>query len=309
MSVAGLCLLAAAGLGAPALPAVAKPKHPWIGTIVCLPTGSPETYRRTDAGEFELQKYGLRYLDLRVVDEKGDFVALQNDDTVLWVKKEVALRPADAINHFTAELDKDPTNQRAISCRCASYMAAGEYDRALRDAEEALRLSPMSPAWKNNRGEVLIKRKEYDKAIADFTELLEADPDHYFALMNRSEAYLRTKQHAKALADLTTALKTEERVPILYANLARCLATAPDPKVRDGKKALEAAKRALEMFKYKDGRLLDTAAAAYAAAGEFDKAVEHQLKALEDGDYLKDDGPAARKRLQLYREKKDFKDE
>jgi tetratricopeptide (TPR) repeat protein len=188
-------------------------------------------------------------------------------------------------------------------------MAAGDYDRALRDAEEALRLSPQSTAWKNNRGEVLIKRKEYDKAITDFTEILDQAPDHYFALMNRSEAYLRTKQFAKALDDLNTALKDGENVPILHANLARCLATAPDPKIRDGKKALEEAKRALEMFKYKDGRLLDTAAAAYAAAGDFEKAVELQRLALDDSDFLKDDGPAARKRLQLYRDKKEFKDE
>jgi tetratricopeptide (TPR) repeat protein len=306
MSVAGVCLLLAAGLAAPAPP---RAKDPWVGTIVCLKTSNPETYHRTDAGEFELRKYSLRYLDLRVVEEKGDFVAVQNDETVLWVKKEVALRPRDAIDFFTAELDKDPTNQRAISCRCASYMAAGDYDRALRDAEEAVRMNPGSSAWRNNRGEVLIKRKEYDKAIAEFTTLLDEDPDHAFALMNRSEAYVRTRQFDKAVADLTAALKQQPGVPVLHANLARCLATAPDPKVRDGKKALEAAKRALDLHKYKDGRLYDTVAAAHAAAGEFDKAVEYQQRAFDDPDFMKDDGPGARKRLQLYRDKKDFKDE
>jgi tetratricopeptide (TPR) repeat protein len=306
MSAAGACLLLAASLAAPAPP---KQKDPWVGTIVCLKAGNVETYRRTEAGEFELHRVGFRYLDLRVVEEKGDFVALQNDDVIVWVKKDVALRPRDAIDHFTAQLDKDPTDQRAISCRCASYMAAGDYDRALRDAEEAVRMNPESPAWRNNRAEVLIKRKEYDKAIAEFTALLEEDPDHDFSLMNRSEAYVRTKQFDKAMTDLTAALKTRPGCPVLHMNVARCLATAKDPKIRDGKKAVEAAQKALDLFKFKDGRLYDTAAAAYAAAGEFDTAVEYQQKAIDDPDFMKDDGPGARKRLQLYRDKKDFTDE
>ncbi|HVK08297.1 MAG TPA: tetratricopeptide repeat protein [Gemmataceae bacterium] len=306
MSAAVTCLLLAATLAAPA---PAKPKDRWVGTIVCLKGASVETYRRTDGGEFELQKFTFRYLDLRVVEEKGDFVAVQNDEAVVWVKKEVALRPRDAIDYFTAQLDKDPTDQRAISCRCASYMAAGDYDRALRDAEEAVRMNPDSPAWRNNRGEVLVKRKEYDKAIAEFTTLLEESPDHQFSLMNRGEAYVRTRQFDKALADLTAALKARPGCPALHMNVARCLATAKDPKVRDGKKAVEAAQKALDLFKFKDGRLYDTAAAAYAAAGDFDKAVEYQQRAFDDGDFMKDDGPGARKRLQLYRDKKDFTDE
>jgi hypothetical protein len=63
------------------------------------------------------------------------------------------------------------------------------------------------------------------------------------------------------------------------------------------------------MLKYRDGRFLDTLAAAYAEAGEFDKAVETQQKALDDPELIKDDGDGARKRLALYREKKPFRDE
>ena len=38
-------------------------------------------------------------------------------------------------------------------------------------------------------------------------------------------------------------------------------------------------------------------------------AVEYQQMAIDDTDFMRDDGPAARKRLQLYRDKKEFKDE
>jgi tetratricopeptide (TPR) repeat protein len=305
MSPAPLLLLAAAVVA----PAPAKPRDPWVGVVVCCKSGSPETYRQAADGTFELDPFHMRYLDVRCVDEKGDFVAVQHDDRVVWVKKEAVLRPREAINFYTAAIDKDSTDERSISCRCWAYMAVGEFDRALRDGEEAVRLNPTSTAWKNNRGEVFIKRKEYDKAVAEFTDILNSNPRYFFALYNRSEAYLRSKQFAKAKQDLEAALENEDKVPGLHMNLARVLATAPDPKLRDGKRALKEATKAVDMIKYRDGRFLDTLAAAHAEAGEFDKAIEAQQKAIDDPEFMKDEGDAARKRLKLYRDKKPFRDE
>lgn len=305
MSAAPLLILAATL----AAPAPAKPRDPWVGVVVCCKTGSPETYRLDADGSFELEPFHLRYLDVRCVDEKGDFIAVQHDDRIIWVKKEAVLRPREAINHYTAVLDKDPTDERAISCRCWAYMAVGELDRALKDGEEAVRLNPNSIAWKNNRGEVLIKRKEYDKAVAEFSDILSTSPRYFFALHNRGEAYLRSRQFAKAKADVELALENETGVPGLHMNLARVLATAPEAKLRDGKRALDEAKKAVEMIKYRDGRFLDTLAAAYAETGDYDKAVETEQKAFDDPEFMKDDGDAARKRLELYRTKKPFRDE
>jgi tetratricopeptide (TPR) repeat protein len=305
MSPAPLLLLAATL----AAPAPAKPRDPWVGVVVCCKSSSPETYKQSADGTLELEPFHMRYLDVRCVDEKGDFIAVQHDDRVVWVKKESVLRPREAINYYTAAIDKAPTDERAISCRCWAYMAVGEYDRALKDGEEAVRLNPTSTAWKNNRGEVFIKRKEYDKAVAEFTDILNANPRYFFALYNRSEAYLRNKQFAKAKQDIDAALENEDKVPGLHMNLARVLATAPDPKLRDAKRAVTEAQKAVDMIKYRDGRFLDTLAAAYAEAGQFDKAVETQQKAIDDPEFMKDEGEGARSRLKLYRDKKPFRDE
>jgi tetratricopeptide (TPR) repeat protein len=306
MPVTAPLVLLAASLAAPAAP---KARDQWVGVVVCCKSASPETYRRAADGSFELQAFRLRYLDVRVVEDQRDFVAVQHDDTVLWLKKDAVLRPREAIDHYTALLDKTPEDERAISCRCWAYMAVADYDRALKDGEEAVRLNPDSPAWKNNRGEVFLKRKEYDKAIVEFSALLDQNPNYFFALYNRSEAYVRTRQFAKALADIELAMRNEGKVPALHMNLARVLATAPDAKLRDGKRAVEAGKKAVDMIKYRDGRFLDTLAAAYAEAGDFDKAVPTQQKAIDDPEFMKDDGDGARKRLGLYRDRKPFRDE
>src|SRR5262249_13974021 len=138
MPVAGPLLILAVSLAAPAPPRV---KDRWVGIVICCKTGSPETYRRNDDGTFELYAFRMRYLDLRCVDEQDDMIAVQHDDQVFWLKKESALRPREAITHFTEILEKNPEDQRAISCRGWAYLAAGEFDRGLKDAEEAVRLS------------------------------------------------------------------------------------------------------------------------------------------------------------------------
>jgi tetratricopeptide (TPR) repeat protein len=179
MSTAPFLILAAAL----AAPAPAKPRDPWVEVVGCCKSSGPETYRLSTDGSFELEPFHMRYLDVHCVDEKGDFIAVQHDDRVFWLKKEAVLRPREAINYCTAIIVKDATDERAISCRCWAYMAIGEYDRALKDGEEAVRLSPNSVGWKNNRGEALIKRIEYDKAIAEFSDdLLDANPGYFFAL-------------------------------------------------------------------------------------------------------------------------------
>jgi hypothetical protein len=61
------------------------------------------------------------------------------------------------------------------------------------------------------------------------------------------------------------------------------LATDPDAKIRDPKKALEFAQKASDLTGGKSSSLLDTLAVAYAANGDFDSAIRWQTLAIERG--------------------------
>ena len=55
-------------------------------------------------------------------------------------------------------------------------------------------------------------------------------------------------------------------------NLARLLATAPDPRVRDGARALRLALEVCDRTGNRDPRALDTLSAAYASVGQLEQA-------------------------------------
>ena len=88
-----------------------------------------------------------------------------------------------------------------------------------------------------------------------------------------------------------------------HTALAMLLAACPDAKVRDGKKALEAAQKAHELAKGPNG--MATLAAAHAERGEFDKAVEWQTKAIEIAPKAQKD--QYQQRLKLYQDKKPYR--
>ena len=88
-----------------------------------------------------------------------------------------------------------------------------------------------------------------------------------------SFALVQLAQHADAAAVLTEPPPVSKDHELAH-NLARLLATTPDPAVRDGATALRLASAVRDRTGGRDPRVLDTLAAAYAAEGQFDLARE-----------------------------------
>ena len=105
------------------------------------------------------------------------------------------------------------------------------------------------------------------------------------------------------------AVHADPRSAAAHDALAWLLATCWENSVRDGKRAVEVATKLCELTEWKDPNALDTLAAAYAEAGQFDDAVKWQKKVLERPDAQ---SPAAleqaKARLKLYEAKKPYRE-
>ncbi|WP_413110500.1 tetratricopeptide repeat protein [Thaumasiovibrio sp. DFM-14] len=89
-------------------------------------------------------------------------------------------------------------------------------------------------------------------------------------------------------------------------NLVWLYATCPDPEQRNGEKALKLAKQLIVRLPEVDASDLDNLAAAYAACGEFDMAVDTQSKALASlgsDDMAQSRRMSFAKRLETYKQK------
>ena len=80
-------------------------------------------------------------------------------------------------------------------------------------------------------------------------------------------------EYDQAVKYYTQALRTEPDRTGIMNNLAWLIATHNKAEFYDPKRAIDLAERACELTKYQDPSLLDTLAAAYAAAGNFTQAV------------------------------------
>jgi tetratricopeptide (TPR) repeat protein len=193
--------------------------------------------------------------------------------------------------------------------RGEEFAKEGQYDKAIREFTEAIRLDPKNADAYHQRGLAYDQTKDYDKAISDFTEAVRLEAGESDHLRARGAVYEHKKDSANAVSDYNQAIQVEADNDDALDSLAWILATCPKDDVRDGKRAVELAKKACELRKWDDADSLDTLAAAYAETGDFTEAVKWEKKALEFEFAVKKNKKDAEARLKLYEAGKPYRDE
>ena len=205
-------------------------------------------------------------------------------------------------------VELDPTSPHTLYGRGLTWMAMKEYDKALVDFEDAISFDPHFAAAYYGRAGVYLIKKAYQPAIRDLDKAMRLSPNYAAAMARRAEAWIACGNPQRALADLDEAIAADDRYPGAYRQKAWLLATHPDDGIRNGKAAVEAARKAIELIKTPNGEYFEALAAALAESGDFTGAIEQQKKAVADTTYAKDKGEAVKRRLELYEAKKPFRE-
>src|SRR5215813_4680668 len=123
-----------------------------------------------------------------------------------------------AIAEYSEAIRLIPANALAFFGRGLAYGRKGDHDRAIADYSEAIRLDPKYAIAFHNRGMAYANKSEYDRAIADYSETIRLDPKHAQAFINRGLAYANKGDHDRAIADYGEAIRLNSNYATAFNN-------------------------------------------------------------------------------------------
>jgi ribose transport system substrate-binding protein len=121
-----------------------------------------------------------------------------------------------AMNDFDEAIRLNPDYARAYNRRGLVYYQQKNYDKAINDFDEAIRLDPDYTHAYNNRGLVYYQQKNYEKAINDFDEAIRLDPKYAHAYNNRGLVYYHQKNYEKAINEYNEAIRLDRNFTKAY---------------------------------------------------------------------------------------------
>jgi Flp pilus assembly protein TadD len=232
-----------------------------------------------------------------------DSAALHDDAALLYLDLG---RAADAVRHFEIAAKMKPDSAAAQFNIGTALIAAGRIDEAMARYRRALELRPDYGLAHNNLGGVLFKLGRLDEAERHLTDAVRFDADNAEARDNLGRLLAERGRTAQAIEQFREAARLRPDWAAPYAEAAWLLAVAGDDRVRNPVEAVTLASKAAGLTERRDPVALDALAAAYAAAGDYNRAVATAEAALA----LTSSSEAARavrERLALYKEGKAFR--
>jgi tetratricopeptide (TPR) repeat protein len=183
----------------------------------------------------------------------------------------------DAIGHYQQVLQRDPKYAKAHFYLALAYRQQGRIDEAIHHFQQAVTLKPDFADGHYRLGLTLASTGRGDEACRHFEQCIRLKPDW----------------------------------PLPLNALAWILATAADSDIDQAEVAVRHAERAVELTDNENPTMLDTLAAAYAAASQFERAVATAEAALLLVSGAESNRLAEKiaKRLELYRQGRPYRED
>ena len=189
----------------------------------------------------------------------------------------------DAINNDSEAIRLKPSYADAYVSRANEYVFKGAYDKALEDYDAAIQTKPSIPHVFAMRANAYRLNGDYERAVVDCNIAIKIDPRDASVYAVRGLVFFTYGNYTNAIADFQKAISQDMNCTVAYNNLAWLLCVCPQKELRDGRKALQYARKACELQFWSDPYSLGTLAAAFAEVGSFDEAVKWETKAIKIG--------------------------
>ncbi len=250
----------------------------------------------------------------------------------------------EAVKSFEKALQLEPDSVAIHFNLGKELLGAGDLDQAISHFNKAIELAPEADNVRHQLDRALKIREKTEKPLKHYSDILEKSPDSLVAHYNLANVYLIRGKKDIALQHCIESLKSENETVNLRLGIVSVLLHLGEDKlafseynrildaglesvdelnsvawlqgastiegIHDPGQAVEHAMKACQISEYANPETIDTLAVAYAASGEFEKAIETALKAINVAKSNGKDALAGRigKRLELYRQGKVYVD-
>jgi Tfp pilus assembly protein PilF/mono/diheme cytochrome c family protein len=280
-------------------------------------------------------------------DEMGDLwiqLVPRNDADFMALATDVDRKArAEDLKAYTKLLSQDPTSATRHDAVGLIYLQSGDGEQAATHFRESIKIDPRVAATHYNLGLALSAQRKLEEASAAFRQAVSLDPQHADAENNlgamlhvtghldeaathyRRALQLRTDNaeahdnlgrimaaqgaRAEAVTHFKQALDLRPDWASPMTGLTWLWATSASATADDVAQAVQLGERAAVLTGRADPSVLDALAAAYAAAGQYDRAVTTAELAMQTATTARIPALAAeiQQRLALYQSRKPFR--
>lgn len=138
-----------------------------------------------------------------------------------------------------------PKDSWIYTSRGNAYFILGEYNQGIQEYQKGIGLAPpeLAHVFYINRGDKLVEFKNYEVAIKDYTEAIRLQPQNGSYYSKRGDTYAyQLKDYQKAIADYTEAINLEQNNAVYYSYRGYFYRS-----LEDYQKALEDVNRAITL--------------------------------------------------------------
>ena len=154
------------------------------------------------------------------------------------------------------------------------FLQNGQLDDAISRLQAAIDLRPENGPAHNNLAKALLQKGRVAEAMVHYRKFLEIEPENVEARNILGTALIQQGRIREAIEQWQEAQTIESENGNAASNLAWVFATCPDDSIRDGRRAVELAEKALRLSGSKIPMVFRVLAAAYAENGRFSQAIE-----------------------------------
>jgi len=183
-------------------------------------------------------------------------------------------------------------------------------DEATKQFAEAVRLNPKLADARYELGRELFFGGQFQAAREQLQQAAQLKPDYAPAHFYLGLACLKLRLEPEGLKHLQDAARLRPDWAEPFNAQAWTLATSADDTIRNGPQAINLAEQAIKLTPHHQPEMLQTLAAAYAEAGQFDEAIATANEAIQSGHAASQSNLVTRiqEALELYKAHRPFRE-